>query len=158
MAIIPIIFFALVFGLGSFFGSSDSSMTQEATPELSAPPASSASVPGTSGGIALPPKVVKSMFDSRAPLPTCGTIAGDDRGEALWQCLQDAADEQADGGELVRIGTTPEGDQVTTYLRVSYGAMEIYTDNSQDRRRSEPAWTFQTCPVPDDVRSECTGS
>jgi hypothetical protein len=158
MSIIPIIFFALVFGFGSFFGSSDSSMTQEATPELSAPSASAAAVPGTTGGISLPPKVVKSMFANRAPLPTCGTIAGNDRGEALWQCLQNAADQQGNGGELVRIGTTSEGDPITTYLRVSYGAMEIYTDNSQDRLHSEPAWTFQTCPIPDDVRSECTGS
>jgi hypothetical protein len=156
MSIIPIIFFALVFGLGSFFGSSDSSMTQEASPELSAPAASA--VPGTIGGISLPPKVVKSMFENRSQLPTCGTIAGNDRGQGLWQCLQDAADQQGNGGELVRIGTTPQGDRVTTYLRVSYGAMEIYTDNSQDRLRSEPAWTFETCPVPDDVRSVCTGS
>lgn len=159
MSIIPIIFFALVFGLGGLFSStSEVSVTQEATPELSAPSPSAAAIPGTNGEATMPPKMVRAMFDHRAQLPSCGTIEGDDRGEAAWQCLQDAADLQSRGGELVRVGMTDEGDPITTYIRVSYGAMEIYTDNSQDKFRGDPAWTFQACGIPADVRSECTGS
>lgn len=155
MSIIPIIFFALVFGLGGLFSStSEVSVTEEATPELSAPSPSADAIPGTNGEATM----VKSMFDNRSPLPSCGTIEGDDRGEAAWQCLQDAADQQGNGAELVRIGITDEGDPIRTYIRVSYGAMEIYTDNSEDKFRGDPAWTFQACSIPADVRSECTDS
>ena len=156
MPIIPIIFFAIIglFGLGL----GGTSVTQEATPELSAPTPSEALVPGTTGEAPMSPKMVRSMFEHRNVLPSCGTIDADDRGESAWECLQAAADEIGPGAELARTGITDEGDPITTYLRVSFGAMEIYTDNSQDRFRGDPAWTFQICQVPDDVRAECTGS
>lgn len=158
MAIIPIIFFALVFGLGSFFGPTESSFETSVEPAPPAAASASPVTPGTASQVQLPAKLVKQMFDNRQPLAPCGTIQGDDRGQQAWTCLQNASDPNAQGAELVRVATTTEGDPITMYYRVAHGALEIFTDNSQDRFRGDPAWTFETCMVPDDVRSLCTGS
>lgn len=152
MAIIPIIFLALVFGFGSFLGGSSSTVTEEAVPEPSA-----AASPVSPSSVQLPPKLVRSMFKAREELRSCGTLTSDSRGEDAWACLQDAAD-AGEGAELVRRATTDEGDPITSYYRVSYGELEIFTDNSLDAFRGDPAWTYDVCQVPDDVRSLCPGS
>lgn len=147
MSIIPVIFFALFFGLGSIFSATgETTVPQEASPPVAA--SASPVVPGTAGSASMPSTMVKSMFDFREALPSCTT----------WQCLQKAAEQNIDGAELVRVQTTDEGDPIRTYQRVSHGAMEIYTDNSQDSFRGDPAWTFQACLIPDDVRQGCAGS
>lgn len=135
MAIIPIIFFALLFGVGSFFGPTESSFSTEVTPAIP----SSAEAPS---------KAAHSMFQYREPLPPCDS----------WQCLQDAVEQQGPA-ELVRTETTTEGDPVTTYYRVQpWGELEVFTDNSQDKFRGDPAWTYDVCSVPDDLRQGCPGS
>ena len=157
MSIIPVIFFALVFGLGSVFSATGETVTQEAEP-----PAVSASpvvpgTPGTASSAQMPAKLVRSMFKYREPLPSCGTIARDSRGSEAWSCLQDAAD-SGTGAEMTQEFQTREGAPIRVYLRVSHGEMEIFTDNSEDSLRGYPAWTYEACLVPDDVRQECTGS
>ncbi len=143
MAIIPIIFFALLFGLRSGFGGGGT-VTQEAVPEPSA--AVSAASPASGSDLRLPPKLVRAMFDNRETLPTCTS----------WQCLQGAADQE--GAELVRTETTDEGAPVTRYFRVEPGGQyEIFTDNSQDSFRGDPAWTYDVCAVPAEVREGCPG-
>ena len=156
MSIIPVLFFALIalFGLG---GTTTSSFSEEVTP---APPvAASASpvVPGTAASAQMPAKLVRSMFKYREELPSCGTIELDSRGPDAWSCLQDAAD-SGTGAELTHELQTPEGDPIRVYLRVSHGQLEIFTDNSQDQVSGDPAWTYQSCLIPDDVRQECAGS
>lgn len=146
MAIIPIIFFALVFGLGGLFSSSSS---EAYSSELSITPDSAAAspvTPGTASQVQLPAKLVKQMFGNREPLPTCQT----------WRCLDDSVD--GNGGELVQRGRSREGDPVTSYFRVTGGTLVVYTDNHLDPLSGDPAWTYEVCPLPDDLHQGCSGS
>jgi hypothetical protein len=146
MSIIPIIFLALLFGLGPLFGTGGS-VTREAVPEPSA--AASPVSPAYGSDLTLSPKLVRAMFENRQVLPTCES----------WDCLQDAAGQQGNGAELALTVTTVEGDPITTYFRVKPGGeYEIFTDNTQDAFRGDPAWTYDVCPIPADVRAGCTGS
>ena len=138
MSIIPIIFFALLFGFGSIFSSTgEATVTQEATPM---PPSASSLLPSDGA---------HALFTTREELPGCDS----------WQCLQHAVD-QGSSAELVRIRTTFEGDRIRTYYRVTpAGRYEIFTDNSQDAYLGNgPAWTYDVCALPDDLRQGCPGS
>ena len=138
MAIIPIIFFALLFGFGSIFSSTgEATVTQQATPV-------------SPSEVTLPSDGAHALFTTRDALPSCDS----------WSCLQDAADQGGNGAELVRTSTTSEGDPIRTYYRVKPGGeYEIFTDRSQDKNLGNgPAWSYEVCAVPEDVSHGCTGS
>jgi hypothetical protein len=143
MSIIPIIFLVLLFGFGTL-GSTESTFESSVEP---APPAASPASPGYESDLTFSPKLVRAMFDNRETLPACET----------WECLEGSVD--GNGAELVQVATTVEGDPITTYYRVKPGGeYEIFTDNSQDSFRGDPAWVYDVCPVPADVRAGCIGS
>ncbi|MEU1973368.1 hypothetical protein ABZ477_17070 [Microbacterium sp. NPDC019599] len=96
-------------------------------------------------------------FQSRAQLPSCGTVEldqGDSIPSDALDCVADAGD---DGAELVVVAPTVEGDPITTYYRIlPQGGWEVFTDMSEDSFGG--GWSHALCPdaVSMDDMGTCT--
>lgn len=97
---------------------------------------------------------VHEQWESRASLPSCGSLqlqqgeAVEVEGETEVACLQRALD-SGRGAELTIRYPTTEGDPVTNYYRVTAdGATEVYTDSTQDAF-SDGKWGFASCDQPE---------
>ncbi len=96
---------------------------------------------------------VEEQWDSRDPLPRCGSLQlqqGEDLevdGRKELACLERAMD-SGRGAELVVRYPTTEGDPVTDYYRVNPdGSTEVYTDSTQDAF-GDQKWSVATCDEP----------
>jgi hypothetical protein len=111
---------------------------------------------GCAGRGPMAPDPVQKRWESRASLPSCGSLRLQ-QGEAVavdgkteLACLQRALD-SGRGAELTVRHPTTEGDPVTTYYRVtSDGVTEVYTDSTQDAF-SDRSWSFASCDQPETV-------
>lgn len=96
---------------------------------------------------------VQEQWESRASLPSCGSLqlqqgeAVEVEGKAEVACLQRALD-SGRGAELTIRFPTTEGDPVTDYYRVNPdGSTEVYTDSTQDAF-GDQKWSVATCDEP----------
>jgi hypothetical protein len=95
------------------------------------------------------PVVGPSWFTGRTAFEPCGQFGPPDSTEppdvpdSAWACVQDPG---PDGGELVLVRNSVEGDPIVTYIRVTPGVdgIELISDNRADAFRSED-WTHLRC-------------
>ena len=102
------------------------------------------------------PDPVQKRWESRASLPSCGSLSLQ-QGEAVevdgkteLTCLGRALD-SGRGAELTVQNPTTEGDPVVNYYRVTAdGSTEVYIDSTQDAF-SDRTWRFASCDKPESV-------
>lgn len=97
---------------------------------------------------------IKERWESRAPLPSCGSLRlqqgelAEVEGKEEFACLQRALD-SGRAAELAVTYPTTEGDPVTSFYRVlSDGSTEVYIDSTQDAF-SDREWSFASCDRPE---------
>jgi len=99
---------------------------------------------------------VRDQWEDRANLASCGevTLKQGERlkqeGRSEFECLR-AAFDSGSGAELKVQSPTKEGDQVTSYYRVTPArTTEVYVDGTQDEF-SDQKWSFADCKQPESV-------
>lgn len=95
----------------------------------------------------------KARFDARDPYRSCGDVTLDQgqgfktRAKREIACLRRAHDRD-EAAELKVTAPTVEGDPIREYYRVTpHGALEIYTDTTDDRW-SDRTWQYFACEHP----------
>lgn len=130
------------------------SMLRSPTSKLRRAVACGALLAGCTGCGSMTADPVQEQWESRASLPSCGSLqlqqgeAVEVDGKTEVACLQSALD-SGGGAELTVRHPTTEGDPVTNYYRVTAdGSTEVYTDSTQDAF-SDRKWIFASCDQPE---------
>ena len=160
----------LLFGFGSFFGVSESSVVEqevgsgsaEAPAPIEIEPVEPTEAPENGFadpfpddlGVPRTDRQIEERFMSRWPLLNCGVVdLATDAGDEEWQCLQDAVGDKG-GAELVVFDLGGEGPMMTTTYRVNPdGPMEIFVDTS-GVPGTKGTWKYRQCQPSKDIRTE----
>jgi hypothetical protein len=155
----------LMFGVGSFFGVSESPEAEVGVGSAEAP-ALSATQPTEATpkdgfadpfpddlGVPVTNRQIQDRFVSRWPLPSCGFVdLATDAGDEGWRCLQ-AAVGGKDGAELVVLDFDEQPMTTTTYRVNPDGPMEVFVDTSEVPG-TKPTWEYRQCQPSKDIRTE----